>query len=331
MRVPLKPHVGELQKILEADEMHPKPFRREMREAFGTPLWLRVRKVLDEKERDWKRLVSYYDDPGLLEHVTPDVRLFRALGLCMLKREEEGLDAACELVPAMDAADLEEDAQANALWHNVLEANINRAFQAADAERTAVVAKVRAKVEAVPDTPTTAAFRRGCLERIDEAAYILESQALVKAGKFADAKAWVKLMKEDDDASRKLKENLLKQIGEAEEAAGLHKLLEGVVKQVQALIERDAFDEARRLVRTLPDNPSEVREHKAEFLKQIDQVAGQAKAHAQLKTLIDETFANVQRLVNQGKKAAARAAVNALPDHPPDLIELKQNWLSQIG
>jgi hypothetical protein len=325
-RIPLRPHIRELQKVLEANEINPKPFRRVIQEAFGMPLWLRLRPLLDQKERDWSRILTFYDDSVLLEHIAADMRLFQALALCMTKKEEEGLDRACELVPAMTEDETKDDSQASVLWHNVLEANIGRAFKEQQAQRAGLVASVKAKIDALPNTTTTEAFRQGCLDHIEEVVVIIDTQDLVKAGKFEDARQRACQLKEKTEASRKLKQDLLKQIAEAEASEKLNKLVEETLARVKELVGRDKFDEARRVTRALPDTPEDLKKLKADILKQIGEVEGSAK----LNKLVDETLARVKELVGRDKFDEARRVTRALPDTPEDLKKLKADILKQI-
>jgi len=109
----------------------------------------------------------------------------------------------------------------------------------------------------------------GLNQRIEEA--VKKSKRLVEGGNFDGACRVVRGLPDSPDELRDLKKNLLDQIDQAEEAAGLNQRIEEAVKEAKNLAERMDFNGARRVVRQLPDSPAEVREIKQNFLGQIDQ------------------------------------------------------------
>src|SRR5262249_46128523 len=152
--------------------------------------------------------LTFYDDPVLLDRVTPDLRLFRCLALCMTEKADQALEAACRVIPDMEADDFKDGSQARILFHNVLQANIDRAFKLEGDARRDVLAQVRQTLLALPDW-VPSSFTQGCLAELEEAVAIVESQEMVKKSDFAGARESIRRLPETDEGAKKRKQALL--------------------------------------------------------------------------------------------------------------------------
>jgi hypothetical protein len=141
-------------------------------------------------------------------------------------------------------------------------------------------------------------LKRNLLGQIDEAeqqkqlhkrieAAVEESKKLVGKGKFREAKDVVRRLPDEPQDLKDLKRNLLGQIDEAEQHGQVQKRIEAAVEESKKLVGKGKFREAKDIIRQLPDQPSELKELKKNFLGQIEQVEQDAnKIQAENKEIL---------------------------------------------
>jgi hypothetical protein len=277
-RIPPRPYVRQLQAILNADEIRPRPFRRSFQEACSLPLGIRLEKLL--KEQDWDGLISCYGDPETCDSLVPMLRLFAALAFCKVGQPVKALELSCEALPDLEADELAPNSQCRALWDNVFHANLNEILKGKPSEQENGIKSLRRKIEGLPDLAAAPDFKPGCLAEIRE----------------------------------------------IEDELRLNKQIDQAVASVKELVGKERFEEARRAVRALPDQPVKVQDLKKNFLRQIDEVEEQSRLRAR----IDAAAERLRGLLSRRNYAEATTVVNDLPDHPAEIRQLKTSWLTQI-
>jgi len=339
-RIPWEPYVSKLYGILRDNNVGV-PFRRAMQDACSLALRFRLGRFLnaqDGQKEDWAGLIAFYGDPDLDRGLSPDLRLFLAFGLCRENQAWRGLDIACQTLPEMQPDDLKEDSQNRALFKNVVHAALHEIMQGEPpAQRGAFERLVETLDRAGTEGPVEA-FRQECLDdvrqareamglrkRVDEA--IEQSKTLVEQGQFGKARQVISGLPDSPSDLKELKRSLLRQIGEAEEQAGLHARIESAIEKSKRLVGQSKFREAKDVIRALPDSPSDLKELKRDLLRQIGEAEEQAGLHARIESAIEKS----KRLVGQARFRQAKDVIRALPDSPADLRELKQNLLGQIA
>jgi vacuolar-type H+-ATPase subunit H len=109
----------------------------------------------------------------------------------------------------------------------------------------------------------------------------------VGKGKFREAKDVVRRLPDEPQDLKDLKRNLLGQIDEAEQHGQVQKRIEAAVEESKKLVGKGKFREAKDIIRQLPDQPSELKELKKNFLGQIEQVEQDAnKIQAENKEIL---------------------------------------------
>ena len=130
----------------------------------------------------------------------------------------------------------------------------------------------------------------------------------------------------DDPMLDGVRKAWLEQLDEAEKSLGISRDLEGVVERVKEAVEQGDFAGARAAVDQLPSGHREVRAFRRSVLKQI----AEAEYGARINVRIEEAIERSKDLVGEGRIDEARAVIQALPDDPPALHELKGNLLGQL-
>ena len=157
-------------------------------------------------------------------------------------------------------------------------------------------------------------------------AAIEKSKELVGEEKFGAARRVVRRLPDEPDQLRDLKASLLEQIGQAEKQSKLHEEVDRAVKRSQELASKGKFAEARRVVRSLPDSPEDLRKLKRNLLGQIDEAEQHSKLHGQIEEAIEEA----KRQASMGMFSSARSTIRKLPDSPAEVSKLKRDFLAQI-
>ncbi len=121
------------------------------------------------------------------------------------------------------------------------------------------------------------------------------------------------------------KQKCIGEIDEILEQITVKQLLNEAVESAKSCIEKEQFNEARRIINGLPDKPG-IDELKTNFLSQINQ-AQEAK---RINHLIDNVIKEAKSLVEKGMFNRARQEVRRLPDQPDDVRQLKNNLFKQI-
>ncbi|MGC9356357.1 MAG: trigger factor [Anaerolineae bacterium] len=158
-------------------------------------------------------------------------------------------------------------------------------------------------------------------------AAIERSKKYAEKGDFARARKAIKDLPDTPEEVRDLKGKLLGQIAEAEKQYRLQAQIEDVIERSKAHVQKGNFYQARQAIRALPDSPPQIKELKQNLLGQIDEAEGQHELQERIEEVIEESKAYVAK----GNFRQARRTVNALPDSPPQVKELKQNLISQIN
>ena len=94
---------------------------------------------------------------------------------------------------------------------------------------------------------------------------------LVEKGQFGEAFRLVDQLPNFPDEVAKLKQSLRQQLEEAQGSARVQGQVTGAMNQVKAHVQHGRFDDARRVVRGLPDSPGDLAELKRSVLGQIDE------------------------------------------------------------
>lgn len=155
---------------------------------------------------------------------------------------------------------------------------------------------------------------------------VKESRELVEEKKFAEAEKLVSELPNEPDDLREFKQNLIGQIQDARETNRVNTLVEEVLEESKELVSKKRFDEARKRLRKIPNEPSELKELKSSLLKQIDE----AETTHELNETVDDAITKSKKHVEQGEFSKAVAVVKNLPNAPAEIRELKDNLLSQI-
>lgn len=137
--------------------------------------------------------------------------------------------------------------------------------------------------------------------RVEKA--VEQSRDLVKRGKFSEARRIIRALPSRPSDLQKLKDDLLKQIDEAEEMSRLRGKIDSTIEESKRLVGRGSFDEARRVIRNLPSSPNEMRQLKDNLLGQIDEVEKQAG------NLPAENLELMRKLERRGISGAKIAAI----------------------
>jgi hypothetical protein len=350
-RIPSQHYTLELGEVLAKEQsqaLEGQTLRRTLQDACSIPFFqLRLSSFLDDPP-DWEGIDRFFGDPDMADRLIPTIHLFRALALCQLERPLEGLEVACKALPEIPPDELEEDTQNHGLWRNVVYANIGHALQAKKKPRVLPGMKVGAKdsvakvwisrieheISSMPDEEHTDLIRVAALEWISEAytqqvllpEAVEKSKDLVAKHRFQEALRVIKELPDEPDELKEVKANLSGQIKEAESQYLLQHAIEDAIKTAKAAAEKGEFAAAVKVIKDLPDSPEEVGKLKKELLSQIRE----AEKHHRLQKRIDTALRRTKTYVKKGQFSQARKAINALPDSPAEVKEIKRNVLSQI-
>jgi hypothetical protein len=336
LRLPYRRHLPALAARLAEDKVFPQPFEaepigQELREAAGLALRARVSKL--SAADDWAAVAVMLDDPDLLSGVGTDLALLLALAHCKCDRFEDGLTVACDLLPRMPAEELEEDCQTAGLWKNVLFASLGAIAQGEDLPRVVEgIQSIIRRLEAIPVAPHGAAFKaaiisdaRDALGQVRIKETIERAQELAGRDRHAEARALIAGLPDEPEQIREVKRRFLEQLDQTL----AHKALERAVERSRMAVERRDFSGARREVRAVPDDIAQVREIKGKLMEQIDQAQRASEGAARLKARVDRAIEEAKQAVGRDDFAAARRAIDGLPNDP-QLRELKRNYRNQI-
>jgi hypothetical protein len=173
-------------------------------------------------------------------------------------------------------------------------------------------------------------------DRIDQLIkdVIKKSQEAVSKGNFDQARRAIDSLPAIPKELENVKRDLRQQVAEAErhakEAEQLNKTIDAAMNRVKGLIGKGNFEEARKIIRGLPDAPADLKNLKSEWLKQIDEAERHAAEANQLNQQIEGVITKAKNFVGKGKFVDARQAVRDLPNTPAELKKLKSDLLSQI-
>ncbi|MEO8495243.1 MAG: hypothetical protein ABI614_09245 [Planctomycetota bacterium] len=225
-----EPSANRLNRMLSKGEVDPPPFRRLFQDACSLALHFPLGNFLKNDPKNWAGLIEFYGDPDLFDRLSPDLRLFVALGHCIEGRATLGFDVACRTLPDLRPDDLKEDAQCRHLWKNVVHANLQEFAELDASQLDSSFAELRQRVETSLQGNELESLRIECLREIDEAATagllkeqvghaIEKSKSLVGKGKFAEAKKAIRDLPDSPADLRDLKKNFLGQIDDVEKQA----------------------------------------------------------------------------------------------------------------
>ena len=186
--------------------------------------------------------------------------------------------------------------------------------------------EARAKIEKLPLSQEIGKIREQLMLNVLVGETMGQIKKMVGEEDFDQARRKIRALPDQPEEITKLKVSVLKQIDEAEQNAKAQLLIKQKIEQSKTHVGKGQFDEARRCIRSLPDNPRQIAELKSNFLAQIDE----AEEQAGLNQKIEKTIAQTKTYVSQGKYSDARRCVRSLPDRPPQIQSLKQSLLSQI-
>jgi len=161
-------------------------------------------------------------------------------------------------------------------------------------------------------------------KQIDDA--IARAKDCLERGAYEEARKAIRKLPNTPDLAE-LKKNYLDQISNVENESKVGALVDDAVKRAKACIERGAYEEARKVIRKLPNTPSDLAELKKNYLDQINNVENESKVGA----LVDDAVKRAKACIDRGAYAEARKVIRKLPNTPADLAEVKRNFLAQIS
>ncbi|MGD2088737.1 MAG: hypothetical protein PVH61_21340 [Candidatus Aminicenantes bacterium] len=199
--------------------------------------------------------------------------------------------------------------------------------RAGEALRKHQYKKARQFITKLPDEPgSIKKIKQDFLKQIDEAESLNrrinesmeEIRYCMKNVNFEEARKVARaLPKEVKD----LKDHLLDQIDEAEERYNSEqRIINDAIEKVKGLLGEGKFKGARRVIRQLPREAKELKEH---LLDQVDE----AEEQFRIKQRIEETIEEVKELLANGKFSESRRVIRGLPQ---EAKELKDNLLDQV-
>lgn len=106
---------------------------------------------------------------------------------------------------------------------------------------------------------------------------IEESKTLAERGEFEEARRKIQGLPSDSKSMIEFKKNLIEQINKAQQQHKIHELIESAIEKSKKLVEDGKFEEARHVIRNLPDNPTDVIAVKQNLIGQIDKVENESK------------------------------------------------------
>lgn len=291
-------------------ELDQKPFRSLLQEACSYPLFaFKLSRLLEASE--WQAIVAEFGEPDIEDKLNPTIRMYLAFALCRVEREFDGLQLACRTIPDMPVEEMEEDKQNRHLWDNILRANIGQALNAESPPPDQYLAPQAV----VPLSRTTrnmpeARKEGGTPENTPTAAWIAAIKRQIQELPGKEHLAAFR-----DAALDEIDTTYVQQIK-----------VRAVLQKIQERVQKGEFDQARHEIDSLPDKPEEIKELKASLLGQLKEV----EADFRLQKRIDSAIREAQRYAQGGDFKQARQAIQALPDAPQQLRDLKRNFLGQI-
>jgi hypothetical protein len=147
--------------------------------------------------------------------------------------------------------------------------------------------KARQLVQSLPDSPASLQkHKQGVLDQINEVekqaglqkeieAAVEEAKKQVGLGNFASARRAINRLPNTPADIKKLKQDFLGQIDEAEKQAFLQKEIKAAVEEAKKQVGLGNFASARRAINRLPNTPADIKKLKQDFLGQIDEAEQQ--------------------------------------------------------
>ena len=161
-------------------------------------------------------------------------------------------------------------------------------------------------------------------KRIDEA--IEKAKRFVTQGKFKQARQTIGRLPNTPREVKKLKQQFIAQINEAEEESRLQKRIDEAIEKAKRFVTQGKFAQARQAINRLPNTPGEVKKLKQQFIAQINE----AEEGSRLQKTIDSAVSGAKRAVERGDFASARSKIRALSGGSAEMIKLKRQLLKQI-
>jgi hypothetical protein len=275
---------------------------------------------------DWPGLIAYYGDANIRDKLTPMLRFFLANAYCRTERPADGLRVASETLVDLEPEALEPGGDLHVAWQNILHANIAQTFKG-DADASRLKRELLRKTIATsPHFEGLANLQKQSLQEITEAETMAKLRELFEAKKFAEAVQVIKQMPADSDEAKQRKQELLEQAEGARSQAELHERFEQAAEQCKKLVDENKFQEARSVLKKLPNKPDELREAKEHLLSQVDS----AEQNFKLSKQVDDAFKRSQELANSGKIGEAKDVIRRLPNQPEEVKAIKDRLLGQL-
>lgn len=332
-RLPLDGYWETVRKNYAKDQPAPANCQRALQDAICLPLRFTLHQFLKGEERDWQGAIAYYGDPDMLDKLNPSLCLIVALGYCHVDQESKGLDLLCQVLPNLVDEDMADDSECANLMDGIFQANLARILKEDGVNDK--VAAIRKRLATVPVFDDGVAIQRKCLELFEAASKealnqhqigntIERYRKLMDAEDYTGARAVARELPDEAEMLRDIKRKMLEQVDEAIEMETMKKRLDAAIEESKQLVGKGRFDEARKVIRKLPDTPAEIMKLKSKLLEQIDE----AQRDAGLNARVEKDIERVKNSISRGKFDEARGVINALP---AQLNELKQSLLKQIG
>jgi len=182
------------------------------------------------------------------------------------------------------------------------------------------IEKIKTDIEKINIVSTLNSFKSSLFS-------IFQACLSMKTEEFQLAEKEIKSLPDKPEVVAAFKVSFLSDIEQAEQQVLIRDMIDEAIEASKAHMQKGNFTKARDEIKALPDESEELKGFKSHFLEQIDEVEESYVDHDLINTTIESTKADVQ----EGRFNDARQKIRDLPDKPEQILELKQNFLKQIG
>jgi transposase len=305
--IPLRPHLMELAKGLKNDNgLEVETFRTKIAHSCNGPFSIMMNKCF-KLEAPWDLFLAYFGDFGVMSYIQDNATLFYLARAYFEKQEVYN----CYLIIRRIVAQISEDdtlheKSLTELVEDLLHGLLSQFSQADDA----IIGDLKYRLTG---------FQIGLSLKTNhindqERAELLEM--LVSKFPFENENSGIgPFIKRLNEAIEQVKTNLK-----------YDKVLKEILTKVKTHFSKNEFGKAKAEILRLPDETDQLKEMKNEYLKQVNE----AIQHKELQNLIDRSLGLVQEYVSKGNFDAAKATLNRLPSSPPEVNQIKTNWMNQV-
>ena len=214
--------------------------------------------------------------------------------------------------------------------------NVKKYFQSGD------LIKAREEINSLPNEPEDIKeLKTNYLRQVDEA---LKQKAIndlinkkmenvkkyFQSGDFKKAREEINSLPNEPKDIKELKTNYLRQVDEALKQKAINDLINRKMENVKKYFQSGDLIKAREEINSLPNEPEDIKELKANLLKQIKEQENIQKESVSINKLIESVLSEVKECSQNGDYAGAKKAIQKLPDSPSEIFKLKNDYLDQI-